>query len=63
MKEVCCKNCRAVIGHSDGKVFYKDGRLANELPCRCGAVRRLHGKRQQPSAIEAKSFTLTLGPA
>jgi hypothetical protein len=41
MKDVKCKNCQTVIGESDGKAFYKDGKATRLLTCRCGHSRRL----------------------
>lgn len=61
MTEVHCKRCDKIIGTSDGRVFYKDGRLVNDLTCECGAVRKLHGKRQRPAPIELREFTLRIG--
>jgi RNase P subunit RPR2 len=62
MKLVKCKSCRRVIGESDGRVFFRDARPVNSLPCECGAVRKFHGKRQRPAPMifHDASFTVRL---
>jgi hypothetical protein len=41
MKDVICKVDGEVIGQSDGKAFYKDGKATKVLTChRCGHSRK-----------------------
>lgn len=41
MKVVRCKACKQVIGTSDAKAFYKDGKATQLLTCSgCGHVRK-----------------------
>jgi hypothetical protein len=40
MKIVRCKSCKTIIGTSDGRAFYRDGKASRELVCKCGQVRK-----------------------